>query len=280
MSEEKRFYTFIVAPSAKARFHRISIHYNYLYAVLALVLGLMTVFAVSSIWVVKQATTITEFNQIQKENLDLKKKNLENELKIEKLSARISNLGDQTKKLSQANGLQHADDIDSNLGYGGPATFDVVEKATEQLETALRTLDLELDKRRLQVSTTPRGWPVQGYLTDHFGMRRFGGRTEFHPGLDISVPSGTAVSATADGLIVYAAWRNGYGNVVVIDHGNGLTTRYGHLSAIDVAAGQRIRRGDVIGRAGSTGRSTGPHVHYEVRENNVALNPMRFSNGN
>jgi murein DD-endopeptidase MepM/ murein hydrolase activator NlpD len=278
MSQEKVFYTFVVAPSAKGRFYRFNFRYSYLYAAVGSLLGLVIVLSIGSIWVVSHAADIAAFSKLKKENTELSNQLLAGQNRIEKLSARVNNIEDQAKKLSKTSGLQYAADIDTNIGRGGPSdTFDVVEKNAEHLEDRLRSMDFELDNQRLVMSTTPKGLPVNGYMTDQFGMRRFAGSTEFHPGLDIAVPSGTNVAATADGLVIYADWRNGYGNAVVIDHGHGLTTRYGHMSAIEVKPGQQVHRGDVIGRAGSTGRSTGPHVHYEVRENNLPLNPLKFS---
>jgi murein DD-endopeptidase MepM/ murein hydrolase activator NlpD len=281
MSEDKTFYTFIVAPSAKGRFHRFSIKYSYLYAGVGIIFGVVIIFLICSFMVASRAANLISSSQLRKENLELTNQHLTDQNRIEKLSDRINNIEDQAKKLSKSNGLQNAKDIDTIIGRGGPSnSFDVVEKNAERLEDQLRSMNFELDNKRLMMSTTPKGLPVQGYMTDHFGMRRFAGSNEFHPGLDIAVPSGTNVAATADGLVIYADWRNGYGNAVVIDHGNGLTTRYGHMSAISVKPGQQLHRGDIIGQAGSTGRSTGPHVHYEVRQNNVPLNPLDFAETN
>jgi murein DD-endopeptidase MepM/ murein hydrolase activator NlpD len=126
----------------------------------------------------------------------------------------------------------------------------------------------------------PSIWPVAGSLgKSGFGIRRnpFGGSsTEFHKGQDISAPYGTPVIATADGVVVIAGWLRGYGQVVYIDHGNGLSTRYGHLSRLDVMVGQTIKRGQQLGLVGSTGRSTGPHLHYEVRVDGQATNPVPY----
>lgn len=125
----------------------------------------------------------------------------------------------------------------------------------------------------------PSIWPVVGSLRSGVGMRGnpFGGSsTEFHKGQDIAAPMGTPVSATADGTIIIAGWQRGYGWVVYIDHGNGITTRYGHLSRIDVELGQTIRRGEQLGLVGSTGRSTGPHLHYEVRINGQPVSPLLY----
>ena len=131
----------------------------------------------------------------------------------------------------------------------------------------------------LRVASIPSGLPVSGYVTDGFGMRRnpFNGEgREVHEGLDIAVDFGTPVSATADGLVIYAAPHAGYGNLVIVYHSNGVTTRYGHLSRITVEAGQQIKRGEQVGHAGSTGRSTGTHVHYEIRENDQPVDPATY----
>jgi murein DD-endopeptidase MepM/ murein hydrolase activator NlpD len=125
----------------------------------------------------------------------------------------------------------------------------------------------------------PSIWPVMGTLRSGVGMRGnpFGGSgTEYHKGQDIAAPIGTPVMATADGTIIIAGWQRGYGWVVYIDHGNGITTRYGHLSRIDVELGQTIRRGEQLGLVGSTGRSTGPHLHYEVRINGQPVSPLLY----
>lgn len=125
----------------------------------------------------------------------------------------------------------------------------------------------------------PSIWPVAGAIRGGFGMRHnpFGGwGTEFHKGQDISAPYGSQVIATADGVVVIAGWLRGYGQVVYVDHGNGISTRYGHLSRIDVTVGQTIKRGAQLGLVGSTGRSTGPHLHYEVRIDGLATNPIPY----
>lgn len=125
----------------------------------------------------------------------------------------------------------------------------------------------------------PSIWPVTGPLSSGFGVRGnpFGGSSrEFHKGQDIAAPIGTPVMATADGIVTSAGWQRGYGWVVYIDHGNGISTRYGHLSRIDVIVGQTIKRGEQLGLVGSTGRSTGPHLHYEVLINGQAINPIPY----
>jgi murein DD-endopeptidase MepM/ murein hydrolase activator NlpD len=124
----------------------------------------------------------------------------------------------------------------------------------------------------------PSLWPVLGPITSPFGEREdpFSGEPAFHPGVDIGAPEGTPVLATADGVVAFAGWEDGYGRLVVIDDGFGFSTCYAHLSAFSVQPGMHIDRGQVIGYVGDSGRSTGPHLHYEVRINNTPVNPWRY----
>jgi murein DD-endopeptidase MepM/ murein hydrolase activator NlpD len=139
-------------------------------------------------------------------------------------------------------------------------------------------LTLTPDSTLTDSQFTPSLWPVIGHLTAGFGERLdpFSGEGAFHTGVDISSEYGTAVRATADGVVIGAEEHVGYGRLVVLDHGFGVTTFYGHLSAFNVTPGQRVNRGDIIGYVGVSGRSTGPHVHYEVRINGAPVNPMRY----
>jgi peptidase M23-like protein len=125
---------------------------------------------------------------------------------------------------------------------------------------------------------TPSIWPVLGHITDTFGERLdpFSGEGAFHTGVDVSSDYGAPVHATADGVVTIAENHAGYGRLVVVDHGFGITTWYAHLSAFATMAGSRIKRGQVVGYTGISGRSTGPHVHYEVRMNNAPINPWRY----
>src|SRR5208283_5407185 len=127
----------------------------------------------------------------------------------------------------------------------------------------------------------PSIWPVRGQITAGFGQRMdpFSGEGAFHPGVDISVPFGTRVEAAADGIVLEAGPESGYGNQILIDHGYGLTTKYGHLSRIFVVVGQVLKRGQVIGAVGMTGKTTGPHLHYEVHVHDTPVNPARYLRG-
>ncbi len=135
-----------------------------------------------------------------------------------------------------------------------------------------------LETKRNLLASTPSIRPVDGWVTSKFGYRTspFTGKKEFHSGLDISNKSGTKIVATANGRVSYAAGKMYIGNMITIDHGFGRVTKYGHLKKILVKTGQEIKRGDVIALLGNTGRSTGPHVHYEVRINGTPVNPLKY----
>jgi murein DD-endopeptidase MepM/ murein hydrolase activator NlpD len=130
----------------------------------------------------------------------------------------------------------------------------------------------------LSESFTPTLWPVAGQVTSYFGDRLnpFSGEGEFHTGVDISTRYGETVRATADGVVIQADVHAGYGRLLVIDHGFGVTTYYGHLASFAVSVGMYLHQGDAIGYVGVSGRTTGPHLHYEVRLNDMPVNPMRY----
>jgi murein DD-endopeptidase MepM/ murein hydrolase activator NlpD len=132
--------------------------------------------------------------------------------------------------------------------------------------------------RPISPNARPSLWPVVGRLGSYFGERSdpFNGMGAFHSGIDLSVPQGTPVKVTGDGVVVRAEWFGGYGRLIVVDHGNGLQTYYGHLSGFNAVPGQEVRKGQIIAMSGSTGRSTAPHVHYEVRQAGTPINPYRF----
>ncbi|HEX8736449.1 MAG TPA: M23 family metallopeptidase [Pyrinomonadaceae bacterium] len=159
---------------------------------------------------------------------------------------------------------------------GGPLTLSNFESEAEETEITNR---LRLIETTGNPAYLPSMWAHMGKINNEYGFRRnpFGGRTyEFHAGMDIDGEKGDMVVAPANGVVIKADWTGGYGNMIEIDHLNGLTTRYGHLSKIEVAVGETIGRGQLLGLVGSTGRSTGPHLHYELRLNDKAINPRRF----
>ena len=157
-------------------------------------------------------------------------------------------------------------------------TFGVLRDLLQGLENRLRFVRRDVEQREALSAATPSIWPTRGWLTGYFGGRAdpFSGEPAFHQGLDISSDKGQSVFATADGQVESASWTGDYGNLVVLKHGFGLSTRYGHLSAYNVKPGQQVKRGDVIGFVGSTGRSTGFHLHYEILANGKLINPLQL----
>lgn len=165
------------------------------------------------------------------------------------------------------------------INSGGPAVpFQLTLVEDEAEEKAMET-QIRLIEKTSNPAFLPTMWAHLGKINNEFGFRRnpFGGRSyEFHAGMDIGGERGDMIIAPANGIILNADWQGGYGNMIEIDHGNGLITRYGHLSRIGVQVGDTVQRGQPIGLIGSTGRSTGPHLHYELRLNDKPINPRRF----
>lgn len=157
-------------------------------------------------------------------------------------------------------------------------TFGVLRDLLQGLESRLRFVRRDVENREALASATPSIWPTHGWLTGTFGGRSdpFSGEPAFHQGLDISTDKGQPVLATADGSVESASYTGDYGNLVVLKHGFGLVTRYGHLSAFAVKPGQSVKRGETIGYVGSTGRATGFHLHYEILANGKLINPLQL----
>ena len=157
-------------------------------------------------------------------------------------------------------------------------TFGVLRDLLQGLESRLRYVRRDVERREALASSTPSIWPAHGWLTGTFGGRSdpFSGEPAFHQGLDISTDKGQPVFATADGAVESASYSGDYGNLVVLRHGFGLVTRYGHMSGFAVKPGETVKRGAVIGYVGSTGRATGAHLHYEILANGQLINPLQL----
>lgn len=249
---------------------------------------------------VAEIEDLRQVNSIQQEQLlQLAKKanSLQEEMnQLKKLEEDIRRLsGAQPMQENQQEGGNQAVDPATHDGQGGPlntptvqnvsATLSLVEQGLAQRRASLTALKEELSQRQASLGlvgslslpggTTPAIWPSRGVVSSPYGLRWNG--SDFHPGIDIANDMGTPIIATADGVVRVAGWNDGgYGNMVDIDHGNGIMTRYGHAMQVAVTAGQHVRRGQVIAYMGSTGFSTGPHVHYEVRINGQAVNPSAY----
>lgn len=280
MTRDDRFYAFIVARTSRSRAHirRVCVHKRWLrmsaVALFVLVCGLVYGFY----GLTQQAAHL----RIERENQRLRAENDRQRQALQNLNNRVDAVEDTSRKLAEVSGMDKQAAVPH--GQGGPAR-PVSTEALIALEA--KTAKLERDMRMYEDFLRSRGivpsiWPVFGRLESGVGGRRnpFTGRGhEYHEGQDIDAAWGTPVEAAASGKITIAGWQRGYGNVVYVDHGSGFSTRYGHLSKINVAVGQSVSIGEIIGLVGSTGRSTGPHLHYEVRINNQPVDPKPYLPG-
>lgn len=159
-----------------------------------------------------------------------------------------------------------------------PGKLSSLESEAARQEQSLRELQEYFDDQRSQLASTPSIWPARGWVTSDFGTRidPYTAERKMHQGMDIATPHGQSVYTPSDGSVVFIGTEGGYGKVLVVDHGYGVKTRYGHLSEIFVRLGSRVKRGDKVAAVGNTGRSTGPHLHYEVRVNGIPENPRKF----
>lgn len=280
MSKDNRVYTVLISPSRTSKVRQLSIHRNILRGLAGgLILALLLV-TYGLVRLGQHEALNLKYLSVKSENESLKQTNDAYQNSYARLKGQISYVEDMSKELARSAKMEHSPETDELVGIGGPETVVALDKAADHLEREVRHISDRLHSDVLRLASIPRGLPVNGYITDGFGMRRnpFNGEgREVHEGLDIAVDFGTPVAATADGLVIYAAPHAGYGNLVIVYHSNGITSRYGHLSRISVEAGQRVKRGDQVGNVGSTGRSTGPHVHYEIRENDQSVDPLRYA---
>jgi murein DD-endopeptidase MepM/ murein hydrolase activator NlpD len=159
-----------------------------------------------------------------------------------------------------------------------PGRISALETEAHRQEANLRELSEYFEDQKSMLASTPSVWPTQGWVTSDFGARLdpYSADRTMHQGLDISTPHGQSVITPSDGTVVFNGTEGGYGKVLVVDHGYGVKTRYGHLSETFVRLGERVARGQRIAAVGNTGRSTGPHLHYEVRVNGIPENPRKF----
>lgn len=157
-------------------------------------------------------------------------------------------------------------------------TFGILRDLLGSLESRLASVRTQVESQQQFGRATPSTWPIVGWLTSGFGNRKdpFTGQPDFHTGLDISAQYGTPIRATADGIVELAGYSGNYGNAVVVSHGYGISTRFGHLSRFASRPGQKVKRGEVIGYVGATGRATSSHLHYEILMNGNPINPLRL----
>lgn len=283
---KQHYFVVVLAHSLHGRLRRIHIPHKALYIVVGLALfGSVSLFGMVSSYL-RMTWKVANYNSLrtQVETLQTKYQTLlkENNQKQEQLAS----LQMMATEVSAALGLnQSLAGSDDNIADEGPLVPGYKESIEEYnfLKTASISRLRHENVRAWQKNIVPSLWPVNGRLLSRFGEREdpFTGEgeahNEFHSGVDISAAMGTSVHAAADGVVEYAASvGDGYGKMVVIDHGNGLQTRYAHLSRFEVIPGQEIRRGEILGYSGNTGRVTSPHLHFEVRRGGVAVNPYPY----
>ncbi|HSB05378.1 MAG TPA: peptidoglycan DD-metalloendopeptidase family protein [Thermodesulfobacteriota bacterium] len=221
--------------------------------------------------------------------------------RIEDLEKQLSKLRDFDKKIRIIANLERGQETTSLMGMGGPSPSDIRDQLKKEKddrsliqqmradvdriqseaisrEVSLSEIEKQLQSKKEMLIHTPSIWPTTGWVTSGFGFRTnpFTGLTQMHEGLDISNRVGTLIVAPADGMISDSGNDLVHGKIVVISHGFGMTSRYSHLSKALVKTGQRVKRGDKIAEIGITGKTTGPHLHYEVRLNGIPINPMRY----
>ena len=281
-------YTIFVASSRKGSFRKVTLpgYVLHLVAILAAVGGVTVLAAAGSY--TRMLWKVGNYNALRRQQDTLKHNYEKLQSSVKDTNERMKSLQSLATEVAMTYGFMrfrqspfgvNEAPLASNGGFEqSVAQFNFLERNAGEAALPTGSLQLLSSPSLADLTSTPTLWPVIGHLTGGFGERMdpFSGEGAFHTGVDISSQYGDAVRVSADGVVIEANERAGYGRLVVVDHGFGLTTYYGHLSSFNVLVGQQVRRGDTIGNVGVSGRSTGPHVHYEVRINGAPVNPMRY----
>jgi len=287
---QKRFYILFVARGDDGQLRKISIPVHYLYVfVVGAAIGFLSLTGIASSYT-RMLLKVSRYNQLRTEKDQLKDNYSRLEQVAKERDVQVASLGSLAGEVSALYGLKQQTTLVT-------ATTEQIQDAdvTSSLDQlhALRTsalsgatmvgLTMGLTRNAttadwFRANAAPNLWPVEGQVTGSFGERidPFNGEGAFHSGVDIGSSYGHPIIAPADGVVTFTDQLGGYGKAIMIDHGNGISTRYGHLSGFAVTAGQAVHRGDVIGYVGASGRSTGPHLHYEVRINDTPVNPYKY----
>lgn len=295
-------FTLIVVPDRHAEVKRFRLRRRWVVQALASLAVLAAVLVASAVHYVAVISEASENPALREENLKLKSELALIREKLDYVGSTIDRVERFDQKLRaittlsdpQRNLAMGPTEPESGPGVTGPNLF-VRSKADEspqalsskleklsaeatRQEQSLQELQAYFQSQSSRLASVPSVWPTRGWVTSDFGSRLdpYTSDRVMHAGLDIAGPHGKDVIAPSDGTVVFAGLEGGYGNVLVIDHGYGIKTRYGHLASIRVKPGDKIKRGQEIANIGNTGRSTGPHLHYEVRVNGIAQNPRKF----
>ncbi len=286
----KRFYILFVTRGEDGQLRKVHIPIHYLYVfIVGTVIGMLSLTGIAGSYL-RMLLKVSQFNQLRQENEQLTRRYTHLEQVAQERDIQVASLGSLANEVSALYGLK----TEPILTAASAAAIqnDQVVNSLDQLY-ALRNsalsgatmVGLSLGMSRnvttadwMRANAAPTLWPVEGRVTGSFGERidPFNGEGAFHSGIDISSNYGERVLAPAEGIVIFADFMGGYGRAVVLDHGHGISTRYGHLASFAVISGQHVRRGDVIGYVGLSGRSTGPHLHYEVRINDTPVNPYKY----
>jgi murein DD-endopeptidase MepM/ murein hydrolase activator NlpD len=280
----QNYFILVLAHSLHGRLQRIHIPHRFVYAALGgfgvLVLMLLSVVGsyARMVWKVANYNSLQEEAQVLRQRYD----NLQR--KVKQTNEQLASLQMLADEVTTAYGVRKQLVGSPDLMSEAPGTDSLVPSTGEALAeySYLRTTNLSIRHDNIfsrgNLNVLPSGWPVNGRLMGGYGVRSdpFSGEGAMHTGIDISAPVGTPVHAAAEGIIAHAGWNGGYGRCVIIDHGNGYQTWYAHLSRMDVIEGEEIRQGEVLGAVGTTGRSTGSHLHYEVRLGSAPVNPYKY----
>jgi murein DD-endopeptidase MepM/ murein hydrolase activator NlpD len=285
---EKRHSTIIIIPHAQGKVYKLRLSPRTLKLLaasgIALVLLSLASLAASGSFLRERAM----YRALERDNGTLRRSNQRLAETVAQVKSRLDQFEQRTKTLAIAAGVSDlltatSDDAHSGVGSGGPldrlsAEPEALVRRQEQLDKQLAKVEQKLHDQAVMLAHTPTIAPVVGVITDGYGPRidPITHRPAFHEGLDISVAIGTPVRAPADGLVIFADRETGYGRVIKIDHGYGYATTYAHLDRLLVKEGAKITRGQVLGKVGLTGRTTGPHLHYEVWKDGERQNPLHF----
>ncbi len=281
-------YTLFVASNRNGTFRKVSvpIYVLHLLAVLVVVGGITVIAAASSY--TRMLWKVGNYNALRRQQDTLKHNYEQLQSSVQDTNERLDSLQSLATEVAMTYGFMRFRQSPFALKDAAPGPNDGFDQSVAQfnfLEKNIGAAALPIGGLQMvssgglgDLTSTPTLWPVIGHLTGTFGERMdpFSGEGAFHTGVDIAAQYGDSVRVSADGIVIQAGDRAGYGRLVVVDHGFGVTTWYGHLSSFNVMVGEQIRRGDTIGNVGVSGRSTGPHVHYEVRINGAPVNPMRY----
>jgi len=279
------FYTILILPHARSRFRKLQLSRAFVLTMAALVLALVAAGLYAPNLLFKTESQSAVLEQLREENARLIQERLSFETALGEVAERLNGVEGDADRLADELGV----DVTDEPAAGGPAPpgarrslFDqevnALRSRTDSLGRSLAQLDVAFEERMRLLASTPNTMPLRGWFSHGFGWRKdpFDSSRQFHRGIDIVADHGTPIQAPADGVVSRAVRVSDYGKTIDISHGYGYVTRYAHLSETLVRPGQRVRRGDVVGKVGSTGRSTGPHLHYEVFRDGRRVNPWKY----